>query len=146
MKCSVCGKEFGTGNNCQFCGVDKFIGLGNYNGYSAPVGNNISFASPSSNSGKLNQKTIIEPNTTIADSMVCYSCGEIIPSDSKFCPYCSKELYVTCPKCGHKYSSQFPACNQCGTNRVKFYEMTAEEKKKLKEYLDNLSATVREIK
>ena len=32
MKCAVCGKEFGDGTNCQNCGVDRVIGLGNYSG------------------------------------------------------------------------------------------------------------------
>lgn len=134
MKCAVCGKEFGYGTNCQNCGVDRVTGLGNYNGYSSP-----------SNGGK-NQGAVGEPKTT---NMVCYSCGEIIPSDSKFCPFCSKELYVICPQCGHKYSSQFPACNQCGTNRVKYFEREKERLRKeeeFKEYLDNLSAIAREIK
>jgi len=36
MKCAVCGKEFGSGINCQNCGSDRVTGLGNYNGYSSP--------------------------------------------------------------------------------------------------------------
>jgi RNA polymerase subunit RPABC4/transcription elongation factor Spt4 len=125
MKCSVCGKEFGTGNNCQHCGSDKFTGLGNYNGYNAPVGNGKS---------QIRVKDMDSPSTSYmhqtenVGAMACYACGEIIPSDSKFCPYCSRELFVVCPKCGHKYSSQFPACNQCGTNRNKYYEQLRKEK------------------
>lgn len=128
MKCSVCGKEFGTGNNCQHCGSDKFIGLGNYCGYKAPVGNgNI----PIQAEGIKSQSTNYMLQTENVGAIACYACGEIIPSDSKFCPYCSKELYVTCPKCGYKYSSQFPACNQCGTNRDKFYEQERVRKEKI---------------
>lgn len=119
MKCSVCGKEFGTRNNCQHCGSDKFTGLGNYCGYNAPIGND---STDVSIGGMDNPSLYSTPQTENIGSTICYACGEIIPSNSKFCPYCSKELYVTCPKCGYKYSSQFPACNQCGTNRNKYYE------------------------
>ena len=49
--------------------------------------------------------------------MVCYKCSQVIPDNSAFCPWCQIELFVTCPKCGSKYSSQYPSCNQCGTNR-----------------------------
>jgi predicted nucleic acid-binding Zn-ribbon protein len=119
MRCAVCGKEFGTGNNCQHCGSDKFTGLGNYCGYNAPVGNG---NTPIQAEGIDNQSTNYLLQTENVGVIACYACGEIIPADSKFCPYCSKELFVTCPQCGHKYSSQFPACNQCGTNREKYYE------------------------
>lgn len=119
MRCSICGKEFGDGIKCQNCGVDRFTGLGNYSGYNNPIGSN---GYNSSNYG----------GSTSSKTTVCYSCGEIIPSDSKFCPYCSKELYVTCPKCGHKYSSQFPACNKCGTNRSQYYRKLEEEKEEAK--------------
>lgn len=128
MKCSVCGKEFGTGNNCQHCGSDKFTGLGNYSGYNAPIGNgNIPIQAEGIDSQSANYMLQTENVGVIA----CYACGEIIPADSKFCPYCSKELYVTCPKCGHKYSSQFPACNQCGTNRNKYYEQERQRQGKI---------------
>ena len=128
MKCAVCGKEFGTGNNCQHCGSDKFTGLGNYSGYNAPIGNgNIPIQAEGIDSQSANYMLQTENVGVIA----CYACGEIIPADSKFCPYCSKELYVTCPKCGHKYSSQFPACNQCGTNRNKYYEQERQRQGKI---------------
>lgn len=105
MKCSICGKEFGEGVNCQNCGVDRVTGLANYSGHGTSdyQGAKTSHYDSSYNSS---------PKT-----MVCHACGEIIPSNSEYCPYCSKELYVKCPKCGNTYSSQFPACNQCGTNR-----------------------------
>jgi len=115
MRCSKCGKEFGEGVNCQNCGVDRVTGLGNYSGYNNPTGSN---GYNSSNYG----------GYTSSKTTVCYSCGEIIPSDSEFCPYCSKELYVACPKCGHLYSSQFPACNKCGTNRTQYYRKLEAEK------------------
>lgn len=123
MKCSVCKKEFGNGANCQYCGVDRVTGLGNYSGYNNPIGSN---GYNSSNYG----------GSTSSKTTVCYSCGEIIPSDSEYCPYCSKELYVACPKCGHHYSSQFPACNKCGTNRSQYYrkmEAEKEESRRLEE-------------
>jgi len=105
MKCSRCGNEFGSGSNCQSCGVDRVTGLANYGGYDGPAGTNGD-----------------DPDGGFSKTMVCYACGEIIPANSEYCPYCSKELYVMCPKCGHKYSSQFPACNKCGTNREEFNE------------------------
>ena len=49
--------------------------------------------------------------------MFCYNCSRAIPANSAFCPWCQTELFVTCPKCGNKYSSQYPTCNQCGTKR-----------------------------
>ena len=126
MKCAVCGKEFGTDNNCQHCGSDKFTGLGNYSGYNTPVGNgNSTILAEEIDS----HHTSYMHQTEYVGSIACYACGEIIPSDSKFCPYCSKELYVKCPKCGHIYSSQYPACNQCGTNREKYYEQENKKRK-----------------
>lgn len=108
MKCSVCGKEFGEGTNCQYCGVDRVTGLANFGSYGTSD-------YQGTNTPHYNSSYNYSPKT-----MACYSCGEIIPLNSEYCPYCSKELYVTCPKCGHKYSSQFPACNKCGTNRVDY--------------------------
>ena len=127
MKCAVCGNEFGSGANCQYCGVDRITGLGNYNGYNAPRDNYMDYRDTPYTEPVKNQF-----QTANNGSTVCYACGEIIPVDSKFCPYCSRELYVTCPKCGHKYSSQFPACNQCGTNKKKY--LTLERIKKMNPY------------
>lgn len=61
----------------------------------------------------------------------CYKCNNVIPVDSKFCPYCQIELYTTCPKCGIKYSSQYPACNQCGTNKLEYLESQKREKERI---------------
>jgi hypothetical protein len=52
--------------------------------------------------------------------MFCYNCSQVIPANSAFCPWCQTELFVTCPKCGNKYSSQYPSCYQCGTNREQY--------------------------
>ena len=60
--------------------------------------------------------------------MFCYKCNQVIPANSAFCPWCQTELFVTCPKCGNKYSSQYPACNQCGTN-LKVYMLEQEHLK-----------------
>ena len=59
--------------------------------------------------------------------MFCYKCNNVIPSDSTFCPYCQIKLFAECPKCGAKYSSQYPACNKCGTNRKKYLQTQREE-------------------
>ncbi len=119
MKCSKCGKEFGEGVNCQNCGVDRVTGLANYSNYGTSdyQGTNASYYDSSYN---------YSPKT-----MACYSCGEIIPIDSEYCPYCRKKLYETCPKCGATYSSQFKACNKCGTDRTQYYlKLKAEEQEK----------------
>jgi hypothetical protein len=123
MECSICHKEFGNGAFCQHCGSDRISGLGNYHGYS-----------PSDNDSVENGSGKDYYNGITSGSIVCYSCGKTIPADSKFCPVCSKELFVTCPKCGHEYSSQYPACNKCGTNREKYEEEKVDlERKKLEE-------------
>ncbi len=116
MKCSSCGREFGSGVNCQYCGVDRVTGLGNYSGYHNLEGD-INYSSYDGMSSS--------PKT-----MVCFACGEIIPANSEFCPYCSKQLYVTCPKCGNTYSSQFPACNKCGTNRESYHKQQEAERQR----------------
>ena len=112
MKCSNCGKEFGTGTHCQHCGVDRVTGLANYNGY------NNSGDSSGYNSSNFGGS----PKTT-----VCYACSEIIPLGSTFCPVCGKNLLVTCPNCGHEYSSQYPVCSKCGTNRKEYEERKRRE-------------------
>ena len=116
MRCSKCGKEFGEGVNCQCCGVDRVTGLANYSSYGTSdyQGTNTSHYNSSYNSS---------PKT-----MVCYACGEIIPVNSEYCPYCRKKLFETCPKCGAKYSSQYRVCNKCGTDRAQ-YHLKLEAKK-----------------
>lgn len=120
MKCSVCGKEFGDGSNCQNCGVDRFTGLGNYRGYNVPINTVMEDEEYVPYTEQRQQLVTKQYQTVNVGSIVCYACGEVIPDNSKFCPYCSTELYVKCPKCGQTYSSQYPACNQCGTNREKY--------------------------
>ena len=51
----------------------------------------------------------------------------IIPLGSTYCPVCGKKLLVTCPKCGHEYSSQYPVCSKCGTNREEYNERKRRE-------------------
>ena len=112
MKCSNCGKEFGTGTHCQHCGVDRVTGLANYNGY-----NN------SGDSSGYNSSNYSESSKTT----VCYACNEIIPLGATFCPVCGKRLIVTCPNCGNEYSSQYPVCSKCGTNREEYNERKRRE-------------------
>lgn len=59
--------------------------------------------------------------------MFCYKCNNVIPSDSRFCPYCQIQLFIKCPKCGANYSSQYPACSKCGTNREEYRQMQRRE-------------------
>lgn len=63
--------------------------------------------------------------------MFCYKCNNVIPENSRYCPYCKVELYATCPKCGQKYSSQYPICNQCGTNRQEYLELQKKEQERI---------------
>lgn len=117
MKCSNCGREFGEGTHCQHCGVDRVTGLGNYSGYDSHAGSN-SYDS-SSYGGQTSPKTT-----------VCYACNEIIPIGATYCPVCGKKLIVTCPKCGHEYSSQYPVCSKCGTNREQYNKQLEVERQK----------------
>lgn len=124
MKCSICGKEFGSGTNCQNCGVDRVTGLANYSGYDGHT--------RSSNPISL-EKTEYAANKITA----CYACGEIIPEGSTFCPYCKKKLLTTCKKCGNTYSTQYSVCNKCGTDRYEYHkEMQAKEKEERKRQLE----------
>ena len=122
MKCAVCGKEFGNGANCQNCGVDRVTGLANYSGYDNHARSNYNRSSNEVEFGF---------NKTTA----CYSCGEIIPSDAEYCPYCRKKLYENCPNCGKQYSSQYDNCPKCGTNRIQYYKKlkVEEEERRSKE-------------
>lgn len=117
MKCSNCGKEFGDGIKCQNCGVDRVTGLANYSGYDSHAGTN-----DYDSSGYGGQTS---PKTT-----VCYACNEIIPIGATYCPVCGKKLIVTCPKCGHEYSSQYPVCSKCGTNREQYNKQLEVERQK----------------
>ena len=109
MKCNVCGQEFGNGAYCQHCNTDRITALGSYSGgYTAP-----------GNQGNKNLKE--SERSGIGNSggnfIICYKCYNVIPVDSEYCPCCKTKLFETCPKCGHKYSSQYRICNKCGTER-----------------------------
>lgn len=124
MRCANCGKEFGSGTNCQNCGIDRVTGLANYSGYDGHT--------RSSNPISL-EKTEYAANKITA----CYACGEIIPEGSTFCPYCKKKLLTTCKKCGNTYSTQYSVCNKCGTDRYEYYqEMQAKEQEDRKRQLE----------
>lgn len=62
--------------------------------------------------------------------MFCYKCNNVIPGNSTFCPYCQIKLFVECPKCGAKHSSQYPACSHCGTNRQEYIAVQQREKER----------------
>ena len=46
----------------------------------------------------------------------CPNCGNKIPSTSKFCPECGKQLATSkfCPECGAKVAANSKFCNECG--------------------------------
>lgn len=116
MKCANCGKEFGSGSNCQNCGIDRVTGLANYSGYDGHT--------RSCNQISSEGKEYVSNKIT-----ACYACGEIIPQNSEFCPVCGKKLLERCPKCGHEYSSQYSICNRCGTNREQYLKEQKEKEK-----------------
>lgn len=124
MKCSVCGKEFGDGLNCQHCGIDRVAGLGNYNGYSPSIMEEKRQRSLGESSYKPYSNA---PSTAGENHTICWSCGEIIPMDARYCPYCNTQLLVECPKCKHSYSSKYPSCPKCGTNRAQYAEYLKEQ-------------------
>lgn len=133
MLCNHCGKEFGEGITCQFCGTDRVEALGTFGG----------FHPNSKGSGSMKQG-ITTPggiSVTNSDKMLCFCCGEIIPGVAKFCPYCKAEQYVVCPKCGIRYLAQYPSCYECGTEREKYLIEQEVEKKKREE-----EAALREAK
>ena len=116
MECNKCGHEFGLGQTCQYCGTDRIEGLAHF--YKDPL--------PSVTT--LPAQTPISSNTV--DELLCWHCGMVIPSNSKYCPFCGTETQHTCPNCGHKFSSQFPICPECGAN----YKETLENKEKQEKY------------
>lgn len=69
-----------------------------------------------------NTPSFASPMHTQPQMMFCYKCNQVIPGNSTYCPYCQVELFTVCPKCGAKYSSQYPACSQCGTNRLEYQQ------------------------
>lgn len=133
MKCSVCGKEFGNDMKCQYCGTDRVTGLAHYSGYDVPESDTINNASSFSQDDSY--VPISRPNIIAEKSIVCYNCGEIIPADSKFCPQCGSNLYVTCPNCGKSYSSQYKICQYCGTNGAEYLERERKRKEQESKYV-----------
>lgn len=125
MRCSCCNKEFGNGSTCQNCGMDRVTGLGQYNGYTPTPGQ---YNNEMSGLTEVKKVVNIEPQQTA----VCHYCSEIIPSDSKYCPFCGCLLAEACPQCGHTYSTQYPCCPQCGTNRKDYLRWLEEERKEKK--------------
>ena len=146
MKCSSCGKEFGDGANCQSCGIDRFVGLGEYNGFRVPklkedkVTPNDN-SSPNDSTIEVNgcnsvpfdnqsEKGLFKESdgdrkssSQLEQNKLCPFCQEVIPTDAIYCPFCSKRLEEECPSCGHRYSAKYPACPKCGTNRKQFFQI-----------------------
>ena len=145
MKCNVCGQEFGNGAYCQHCNADRITALGNYSGgYNAPdvpknVTSNTSAGgtNPTSGYGSGNDLRNSSKQNVSGNGreqfMVCYKCANVIPVDSEYCPCCRTKLYEVCPKCGHRYSSQYKICNKCGTNKEEYIEEQREIERQQRE-------------
>lgn len=131
MKCNICGQEFGSGAYCQHCKADRITALGNYTGYTSP-----NAAAKATNSGSaVNASSTTYPMKQYDKNnfIVCYNCANVIPADSEYCPCCNTKLFKTCPKCGHKYSSQYKYCNKCGINREEYLKQQDELKRRQQE-------------
>ena len=115
MKCNKCGQEFGKGETCQNCGADKVSALGEFSGYESEKREPV--LGPMKSSEKGNQTYF--PSSPNA---ICPFCGEIIPADAEYCPYCRKALKTKCLKCNKLFPSQFPSCPHCGTNQQEYKE------------------------
>ena len=119
MKCNKCGADFGEGLYCQHCGIDRVEGLGSFHGLHPNAE-----ASSDQTHGSTTPGGISISRT---DSMLCFSCGEIIPGEAEYCPYCKISQYVICPKCGLRYLAQYPNCYKCGTNRNDYLKQQENE-------------------
>ena len=76
MKCANCGKEFGSGTNCQNCGIDRVSGLANYSGYNSPHGSNS--YNPSLSWKPLHQSEVLFSHTRFFTSLHCNISDSII--------------------------------------------------------------------
>ena len=121
MKCSSCGQEFGNGDNCANCGVDRVTGLGHYYGYQTPA------SSVPITDTRIQSAADSAHNDSGDQQSICWHCGEIIPKGAKYCPFCATLLIVRCPNCGLEYSSRYPVCRNCGTNREEYEERKRKE-------------------
>ena len=118
MICKKCYHEFGSGDFCQNCNIDKVVGLGSYTGYDVRDAQSIIESVPQNTPRRLSTINTPENDTTPINPgfAICYKCANAIPSESEFCPSCGLKLYTKCPKCENKYSSQYSFCNRCGVN------------------------------
>lgn len=123
MKCSKCGKEFGGGSHCQYCGIDRVAGLGCYQGYDVGYKQGGAYES---NTGAGSPASL----NSRSQQTICWSCQEVIPDGLTYCPSCGTKLKVECPKCGHTYSARFPICGNCGTNRLEYLKSQEEQRQK----------------
>ena len=119
MKCNKCGADFGEGLYCQYCGIDRVEGLGSFHGLhpNAEASSDQTYGSTTPGGISISR----------TDSMLCFSCGEIIPGEAEYCPYCKISQYVICPKCGLRYLAQYPNCYKCGTNRNDYLKQQENE-------------------
>jgi uncharacterized C2H2 Zn-finger protein len=58
---------------------------------------------------------------------------------------CGRELYVTCPKCGYIFSSQYHFCSQCGINCSDYFNKQAERKMKRIKEKEEMLQRIKEV-
>ena len=46
----------------------------------------------------------------------CAKCGELIPGDAAFCPFCENQdpFLLRCPKCRQPIEESWKSCSSCG--------------------------------
>lgn len=46
----------------------------------------------------------------------CAKCGELIPGDAGFCPFCENQdpFHLRCPKCRQPIEESWKICSSCG--------------------------------
>ena len=133
--CANCGHELTDGAVfCPYCGTKV-------QDNSDPVSRGAVYERIDERIPDIEGKAIWEGNTPLSSSpslknlsrqepsqMTCFKCGSLIPANSTYCPVCQVQLFVDCPKCGNRYSAQYPSCNKCGTNREAFLKRQKEQK------------------
>lgn len=57
---------------------------------------------------------IIRKEKKSSKNISCVSCGNLIDSNYKICPYCGRDLSLKCKNCNEKISPDWNVCPKCG--------------------------------